>query len=220
VQSKLFQKFVQADASFTRRFGGSGLGLAICKQLVTLMGGSIGMESRPGHGSTVWFKVPCEPAVSTVATPKPAYHPPRQQTARILLVEDDVVSQQVVLVTVRVTGYSVDVVSNGKEAIAALQRRPYDLVLMDVSLPEMDGLTATNEIRKLPGPISRVPIIALTAHAMTGDRERFLAGGMDDYVSKPLDPARLFDAIARSLPATPKADSIEERGYPRTKPAT
>ena len=208
VQSKLFNKFVQGDASVTRRFGGSGLGLAICKQLVTLMGGSIGIESRPGHGSTVWFKVPCESASSPVAIPVPVCASALRQTAHILLVEDDLVSQQVVFVTVRFSAYTVDVVGNGKEAIAALQRRHYDLVLMDVSMPEMDGLTATREIRKLPGAISRVPIIALTAHAMPGDRDRFLGGGMNDYVSKPIDPTQLFAAIARSLPAKQAADAL------------
>jgi signal transduction histidine kinase/CheY-like chemotaxis protein len=209
VQPKLFNKFIQGDSSVTRRFGGSGLGLAICKQLVTLMGGSIGIESRPRHGSTVWFKVPCESARSPVTIPVPVCVSALQQTAHILLVEDDLVSQQVVLVTVRFSAYTVDVVGNGKEAIAALQRRHYDLVLMDVSMPEMDGLTATKEIRKLPGAISRVPIIALTAHAMPGDRDRFLGGGMNDYVSKPIDPTQLFAAIARSLPARQSADSLE-----------
>ena len=212
VLPKLFHKFVQGDSSVTRRFGGSGLGLAICKQLVTLMGGSIGIESRPGQGSTVWFKVPCEPARSPVPIPMAVPETALPQTARILLAEDDLISQRVVLVTVGFTGYTVDVVSNGKEAIAALQRRPYDLVLMDVSMPEMDGLTATREIRKLPGPNSRVPIIALTAHAMPGDRDRFVAGGMNDYVSKPIDPTKLFDAIARSLPVIQKTDTLEERG--------
>jgi CheY-like chemotaxis protein len=134
------------------------------------------------------------------------------QTASILLAEDDLISQRVVLVTVGFTGYTIDVVSNGIEAIAALQRRPYDLVLMDVSMPGMDGLTATREIRKLPGSNSRVPIIALTAHAMPGDRDRFIAGGMNDYVSKPIDPTKLFDAIARSLPAIQEADALKERG--------
>ena len=138
------------------------------------------------------------------------YDPVLSHPAHILLVEDDLVSQQVVLVTVRFAAYTVDVVSNGKEALAALQQRPYDLVLMDVSMPEMDGLTATREIRKLPGPISRVPIIALTAHAMPGDRDRFLAGGMNDYISKPIDPTKLFAAIARNVSGKRNGTALEQ----------
>ena len=200
LQSKLFGKFAQADASMTRRFGGSGLGLAICRQLVTLMGGTIGLDSRPGEGSTFWFKVPCERAGhDTAAAAEEASAPPAARAGDLLLVEDNLVNQKVVLAMVEIAGYRVDAVVNGVEAIAALQRKRYDVVLMDAQMPEMDGLTATREIRKLPGPVGRVPIIALTANAMAGDRERYLAGGMDDYVSKPVDPKQLFAAIARCM---------------------
>jgi CheY-like chemotaxis protein len=199
-QEKLFSKFSQADASMTRRFGGSGLGLAICRQLTTLMGGTIGLDSEPGRGSTFWFKVPCEPAGPP--EPKPgeaAPEAPPVAAGHLLLVEDNLVNQKVVLAMVEIAGYRVDVVANGLEALAALKRQMYDLVLMDAQMPEMDGLTATREIRKLPPPIGSVPIIALTANAMTGDRERYLAGGMNDYVSKPVDPKQLFAAIARCI---------------------
>ena len=200
LQSKLFGKFAQADASMTRRFGGSGLGLAICRQLVTLMGGSIGLDSRPGEGSTFWFKVPCERAGhATAAAAEAASEPAPSRAGELLLVEDNLVNQKVVLAMVEIAGYKVDAVVNGVEAIAALRRKRYDVVLMDAQMPEMDGLTATREIRKLPGPVGRVPIIALTANAMAGDRERYLAGGMDDYVSKPVDPKQLFAAIARCM---------------------
>ncbi|MFO1057380.1 MAG: ATP-binding protein [Dongiaceae bacterium] len=199
-QRKLFSKFSQADASMTRRFGGSGLGLAICRQLATLMGGSIGLESEIGRGSTFWFRVPCERAGPPEA--KPGEAPPEAPAiaaGHLLLVEDNLVNQKVVLAMVEIAGYRVDVVANGLEALAALKRRPYDCVLMDAQMPEMDGLTATREIRKLPPPVGRVPIIALTANAMAGDRERYLAGGMNDYVSKPIDPKQLFTAIGRCL---------------------
>jgi signal transduction histidine kinase/CheY-like chemotaxis protein len=199
-QRKLFSKFSQADASMTRRFGGSGLGLAICRQLVTLMGGSIGLESAPGRGSTFWFKVPCERAGPPEA--KPGEAPPDAPAiaaGHLLLVEDNLVNQKVVLAMVEIAGYRVDVVANGLEALAALKRRSYDCVLMDAQMPEMDGLTATREIRKLPPPAGRVPIVALTANAMAGDRERYLAGGMNDYVSKPIDPKHLFAVIGRCI---------------------
>jgi signal transduction histidine kinase/CheY-like chemotaxis protein len=199
-QRKLFGKFTQADASMTRRFGGSGLGLAICRQLATLMGGAIGLESELGRGSTFWFKVPCERAGPPEPGPgEAAPDLPAEAAGHLLLVEDNLVNQKVVLAMVEIAGYRVDVVANGLEALAALKRRPYDCVLMDAQMPEMDGLTATREIRKLPPPLGRVPIIALTANAMTGDRERYLAGGMNDYVSKPIDPKQLFAAITRCI---------------------
>jgi PAS domain S-box-containing protein len=198
-QTRLFERFSQVDSSATRRFGGTGLGLAICKQLSTLMGGEIGIESDEGKGSTFWFTVRLGKATraqETAATPVAA--PPKAvRSLKILLAEDNPANQKVAAAMVAKAGHRADVVANGVEAVNAVAAVPYDLVLMDVHMPEMDGISATKAIRALAGQKSRVPIIAVTADAMTGDRDRCLAAGMDDYVSKPIDPAALNAAIAR-----------------------
>ena len=200
VQEKLFDKFTQADSSTSRKYGGTGLGLSICKQLTELMGGEIGVESAPGEGSTFWFTIRCklgEPthgaevdlgSQATVAI----------GALRILVAENNHVNQMLLIALLGKTGHHVDVVGNGLEAVRAVQTAPYDLVLMDVQMPEMDGPTATKEIRRLVGEVRDIPIIALTANAMAGHREEYLAAGMNDYVSKPIEPTALFKAIARA----------------------
>jgi CheY-like chemotaxis protein len=208
-QGRLFQAFVQADGSTTRKYGGTGLGLAISKHLVELMGGEIGIESTPGTGSIFWFTSHFEkqlagPAsVQTVpaelATPRVlVIDNDETKQVRILLAEDNVVNQRVTLRQLQKLGYAVDVVSDGRAALAALAATPYPIVLMDCQMPEMDGYQATAEIRRREEGTSRhTVVIALTAHAMQGEREKCLAMGMDDYLSKPMTRPALAKILER-----------------------
>ncbi|HSD58543.1 MAG TPA: PAS domain S-box protein [Methanotrichaceae archaeon] len=193
---RLFQSFSQIDASTTRKYGGTGLGLAISKRLVELMGGRIWVESEPGIGSVFHFTIiakgdTCRPvdARRPVSRPKIDLQRDMQRaqghTLRILLAEDNVVNQKVMLRMLRKLGYCADVAANGLEVLQALERQPYDLVFMDVQMPEMDGLEATGAIRQR-WPSNGPRIIAITAYALKGDRERCLEAGMDDYISKPI----------------------------------
>ncbi len=195
-QSRLFQPFQQADASITRKFGGTGLGLAICKRLAKLMGGSIGVDSRFGEGSSFWFTVKVLPAAETAPDPEANLPKPTCQKAargefRILLVEDNSINQKVALMMLRNLGYRADVSKNGAEALTCLASERYDLVLMDCLMPEMDGYEATRRIRSQAGHGVQVPIIAMTANAFARDRELCLAAGMTDYLSKPVRETEL-----------------------------
>ena len=205
---KLFSRFSQADASTARRFGGSGLGLAICKQLVELMGGDIGVDSVPCEGSTFWFTIRCElgDASGAAEADIEAARPAASRALRILVAEDNHVNQKVVIALLAKLGHSVDVAANGLEAVEAVRNRPYDLLLMDIHMPEMDGITATRKIRELAGDGGRIPIVALSANAMQDDREKYLSVGMNDYVSKPIETAELYGAITRQCgdDATPQ----------------
>ena len=202
--SRLFQSFSQVDASTTRKYGGTGLGLAICKHLAELMGGRIWAESNPGKGSTFYFTIKAEASnepserrpEESPALPSTASDPERLVHLRILLAEDNVVNQKVALRMLGRLGYRADIAADGLEVLKALQSHHYDVVLMDVQMPEMDGLEATRSIRRMPG---RQPyIIAMTAHAMKGDREECLGVGMNDYVSKPVRIEELNAALQRS----------------------
>ena len=200
VAGRLFEKFIQADSSIARRYGGTGLGLAISRGLVGLLGGEIGFETKPGEGSVFRFSVVC-PGSRTDDTERPvgaaAGSEAGGQSLRILVAEDNHVNQKVVSLMLAQAGHRIDVAANGIEAVEAMRTRDYDLVLMDIQMPEMDGITATHRIRALPPPACNVPIIAVTANAMKGDQERYLDAGMNDYVPKPIDPARLARAIGR-----------------------
>jgi signal transduction histidine kinase len=226
-QTRLFQSFTQADASTTRKFGGTGLGLAICQKLVELMGGSISVASRSGHGSTFSFVVPLAkqhvvrartaPLGEMVAQPDPSAARtslPVPDGARILLAEDNKINQFVAITQLKKLGYKVDVAANGREAVAIWERERYSIILMDCQMPEMDGYEATRRIRALEagrhGPGTR--IIAMTANAMPGDRELCLAAGMDSYISKPVDVAELKAAFEQ--PAASRVPNPVSASFP------
>jgi PAS domain S-box-containing protein len=216
----LFGRFSQADSSIARRFGGTGLGLAISKQLIELMGGKIGVESTEGEGSIFWFTLPLregQPVETDIAAAQ-TDGPATQKSLRILVAEDNQVNQMVIGLMLRQLGHQVDLVTNGIEACEQVQKAPYDLVLMDMQMPEMDGLTATQTIRRLPQDCASLPIIALTANAMEGDRERYIAGGMDDYVAKPIALPQLIAAINRVLGGKPDSMATTQPVAPAQQP--
>jgi signal transduction histidine kinase/ActR/RegA family two-component response regulator len=199
----VFDAFTQVDASTTRRHGGSGLGLAIVKELADLMGGQVGVDSRLDEGSTFWFelRVPRPPEATP---PTPAPRESAVPAARVLLAEDDEVNQMVVAGMLKKMGCQVDVVNDGDAARRAAARWQYDLIFMDCHMPVMDGLEATRRIREeAPGDRPRTPIVALTADALAGDRERCLASGMDDHMTKPVTAAQLAAAVQRWAGSAP-----------------
>ena len=200
---KLFQRFAQADDSTTRKFGGSGLGLVICKHLVELMGGNIQVHSAPGQGARFWFDLPFDPAKAPHAAAQGAPKALHHAGARILLAEDNLVNQQVIKGLLGHLGATVTVADNGELALAQFCQGRFDLVVMDCQMPVMDGFEAARRIRAWeqnePGR-SPVPIVALTANALAGDREACLAAGMSDYLTKPATMASLAKTLWRNLP--------------------
>jgi two-component system sensor histidine kinase/response regulator len=202
----LFQPYHQADGSTSRLYGGTGLGLAINRSLAQLMGGDAGAESEPGHGSRFWFSVRLDKAAVEDLQVVPAASDDAlaqlQETrhgARILLAEDNAVNREVALELLRDAGMQVDVANNGAEALSLVSRIHFDLVLMDVQMPVLDGLAATRAIRALPDG-KMIPILAMTANAFEEDRQRCLAVGMNDHVAKPVDPNALYATLLRWLP--------------------
>jgi CheY-like chemotaxis protein len=196
-QETVFNAFTQADGSITRKYGGAGLGLAISSRLVKLMGGSMWLHSEPDKGSTFEFTTSFERSPEPDGQPGPAASRVVScGSLRILLAEDNSVNQTLARRMLENHGHTVTVVSNGREALEALSSKSFDIVLMDVQMPEMNGLEATSIIRgREAASGGHVPIIAMTAHAMAGDRERCLAAGMDGYISKPVQMAELLQAI-------------------------
>ncbi len=207
-QTKLFQSFVQADTSTTRRFGGTGLGLAICRKLVELMGGTIGISSSLGKGSVFWFTLPLARqktvaggTVEQPAAPNGKAIVPLPNNIRILLAEDNQVNQFVAMKQLKKFGCLVEVVANGIQAVEAWQREKYDVIFMDCQMPEMDGYEATRKIRELEAGRggAATQIIAMTASVMQGDEERCLAAGMDDYISKPVEMQELKTKLEKAV---------------------
>ena len=224
---RMFRRFTQADSSTTRRYGGTGLGLAISKTLVELMGGTIGVHSQAGIGSTFWFTLPvgvalqphsespipllvaavepaAPPAVPAVAPPAPAGAGSRT-SGRLLLVEDNFVNQRVAVYMLAKIGHQADVAKNGREAIEMLSKTAYGLVLMDCKMPEMDGFEATRAIRDLASAVidHDIPVIAMTANAFPEDRARALACGMNDFLAKPVDRLVLANMLEKWLKTPP-----------------
>ena len=208
---RLFEPYAQADSSVAVKYGGTGLGLSIARKLAKLMGGDLGCESIPGDGSMFWFTVRVReagksaPGAEAPAGPKAAMGP---LCGHVLIVEDNDINQMLIAAYLDQFGLTHDAVANGQEAIRMLQERAYDAVLMDIMMPVMDGLEATKHIRALEGPAAKVPIIALTANAMKGDRETYLSAGMDGYVSKPINAADLFTALSEHLGIEPQAATL------------
>jgi len=207
-QHLIFESFNQADTSTTRKYGGTGLGLAISSQLASLMGSKIYVESSPGRGSTFWFicalkktaAVSKGPENQPETTASPAAEGTNLSGRRVLLAEDEPINQMLATALLNQLGVQVTAVANGAAALAALyDSGPFDLVLMDLQMPELDGFQATRRIRMLPGKQSEVPIVALTAHARTQDRDNCLRSGMDDYLSKPINRDELEGILTRLL---------------------
>ncbi len=201
-QGIVFEPFTQADTSTTRKYGGTGLGLTIAARLVKMMGGRLRLESTEGAGSKFDFNLgfSCQPAAPALPERRCADGPilaaAGQRTWRILLAEDNIVNQRVVARLLEKQGYTVEVASTGRDALALLSQQAFDLVLMDIQMPDIDGFQATAAIRERERTSGKhLPILALTAHAMAGDRERCIKAGMDDYISKPIQPSDLWGAV-------------------------
>ena len=230
---RIFDEFAQADSSTTRRYGGTGLGLTISKSLVTLMGGRFGVKSKEGHGSTFSFEIPLEASGLAETTkvddslrdgrtaPIIDDDPTDRKSAlaiekddrpvHVLLAEDNAVNQRIATAMLEGRGHIVDVVENGREAVDAVQKKRYDVVLMDIQMPEMDGISATTKIRELGAEYQRLPIVALTAHAQQEDRTRCAAAGMNNFLSKPFRSADLFEKVERLATTGTGADRAGQK---------
>ena len=201
-QSRLFSKFEQADTSTSRKYGGTGLGLSICKLLADLMGGDIGIISNEGKGSTFWFTVRCRPAIGKVFGKMTASRPSAYAASRslnLLLAEDNKVNQTLISTIVLRLGHKVDIAADGLKAVEAVKKGAYDLILMDVRMPNMDGVEATREIRKLKDGMARIPIVGVTADAMSDYQKEYIAAGMNDVAMKPIKLDQFLGAIDRAM---------------------
>ncbi len=205
-RARLFTAFEQADSSTTRKYGGTGLGLAITAKIAAAMGGTTGCESTPGSGSTFWFTARLQRTGRLDALPRPAEADADAERtlqrsfagSRVLLVEDEPINREIAMMLLADAGLTADIAENGREAVMQAGQHDYDLILMDMQMPEMDGLEATRQIRRLPRHAA-TPIIAMTANAFAEDRSRCLAAGMSDFIAKPVDPETFFDLLLATL---------------------
>jgi CheY-like chemotaxis protein/HPt (histidine-containing phosphotransfer) domain-containing protein len=219
-RSRLFQPFEKVDSSIRRRFGGTGLGLSICQRLTWLLGGKIGVDSDGESGSRFWVRLPVETALGAPAgAGAPSATGDRVAfKGRILLAEDSQTNAMVATALLERRGARVDLVGNGREALEAVRQRPYDLIIMDIAMPEMDGLTATRQIRALGGPLARLPILGMTAHAMPGDEKACRDAGMDQYLTKPIDRIAFLKAVGDLLARAPAAPASAPSAAPVAAP--
>jgi CheY-like chemotaxis protein len=210
----LFQPFVQADSSTTRHFGGTGLGLSIVRGLVEMMGGEVGAQSQPGKGSTFWFVLPMmDVSATTPRADRPvtdAHWATRRFRGKVLLVEDNAVNQKVAQRFLERLGCEVALAENGEQCLRAWEQSKFDVVLMDIQMPVMDGYTATRLIREKECVDRHTPIVALTANAMTGQLERCLTAGMDGLLTKPIAIERLREVLDRFGLAVPESEVLAE----------
>jgi CheY-like chemotaxis protein len=190
-QKRLFQEFSQTDISITRKYGGTGLGLIISKKLSKLMGGEIGVESKIGKGSTFWFTVVLETGSEIKKESEKKSMKEEQKIKKrlsILVAEDNVINQKVAMINLKQLGHDVEIAVNGKMAVDMYSKNKYDLILMDIQMPVLDGIEATKEIRKIEkenNVSDKIKIVAITANAMKEDKNKCLSAGMDDYITKP-----------------------------------
>lgn len=210
--NKLFKSFSQVDGSFTRKVGGTGLGLVISKQLVEMMNGKIHVESTEGQGSTFSVMLSFDAGENLEnESVKEELSKEKEHNYSILLAEDDKVNQKVIKRILENQGHSVHIANNGIEVVEMYQKGSFDLILMDIQMPEMDGIEATKRIRILDEKGKRIPIIAVTAHALQGDRERFLSNSLDEYVTKPINSNELFSVIEKVMERTVDGDNLNFR---------
>jgi CheY-like chemotaxis protein/HPt (histidine-containing phosphotransfer) domain-containing protein len=227
----LFKPFSQLDGSHTRKYGGTGLGLAICKEFINLMGGDIGVDSTKNVGSKFYFTLQLEQGDKEKVVSPDSLVPSGSEgkgriefsenktrltkdsrgTFKILLAEDNFINQKVALRIMSEAGYKADAVMNGLQAVKAAEDNRYDVILMDVQMPEMDGMTATKRIRELKSENGNVPIIAITAHALMGDKEKCIEAGMDDYLSKPIRSEVLIQKIDKWLKVQVDTKEAEDK---------